>query len=119
MSENNKTTLSGCLLQMLKVCIHFVPAIIFMFVYSTVPSIPFVEVSSGAYIFVGILFIAGALLTFKLYWGSIVGIFGCAFAVVGNWIMYGALEMRLVITCAVICMYYIFCIFDIVQKKRD
>lgn len=95
------------------ICLYYIPALIFMWLYSTIPSIPFVRIDSCAYIFVAILFVAGILLTLKQVWGSLIGIVGCIFAVVGSWFFTGVLEMRVLIICSILCIFYIYCMISI------
>ena len=113
MRKKRKVTISTIAVQILKTCLYYIPAIVFMFIYSTIPAIPFVSINPLAYIFVVILFVSGILLTFKQSYGSIIGILGCLFAVIGSYMTSKSLDMRLLISSAIICIYYIYCFIDI------
>lgn len=104
---NEVDMMNKIIIRIISILSHYLPALVFTAIYSSIPAIPFVRIDSGAYIFVGLLFLAGILLTFKLFIGAIVGILACAFAVIKSY-LYGNIDMRMLITCSVLCIYYIY-----------
>lgn len=101
-----------------KKCLHFLPVILLIIIYQSVPAIPFVKVSPFAWIFVAVLFVAGVLLSFNLYIGSIVGIISWVIAACISYFTAKNFDTKVLSFCIVICLYYLYCTYDIYIKKH-
>ena len=94
--------------KLIDMVLYYIPALIFMVIYSTIPAIPFVNIDTLANVFVLILFVAGILLTCKQVWGGLVGIAGCLFAVICSWIDSGKIHTGIILVCSIVCIIYVY-----------
>ena len=111
---------NGFAFKLFMICLYYVPALAYMIIYSNLPAIPFVKVSGLAYVFVGILFVAGALLSIGYPIGGIFGVAGCIFGIIANRLFTGFWDMRLILISSICLIAYLFFMINVedVSKKK-
>lgn len=110
--KSKKKSMAELIWGLVKLCMYFIPSLAFMVLYSTVQALPFVTIENGAIIFTIILFAAGILLTCKIWYGGLIGIGGCIFAFLHNWLISGKIEMGVMLICALSIIFFLFGIID-------